>query len=193
MQMACDTFDGGMATVLIRHDSQLKEAMKTARDWCVERGVVNPTCVVAYDLFPDCKVISGSTEALRYIEKNLARFKLAKIQKIPGCGAFHTDLMESVVEPFAKELKRIPIEEPFVDVYSNITGKRYKNADYIQWKLPQQIVNPVKWEQIMHLFYDGIKDAKKPDTFICGPGNALKTILKNVNAIAANTVYKYGE
>lgn len=193
MQTACDEFEGGMATILVRHDSKLKPAMKMAKDWCVERGVHHPTCAVAYDLFPDCKVIAGSTEALRYIELNLAKFKLGKIQKIPAYGASHTGLMESAVEPFVRALKKIPIEEPIIDVYSNVTGKRYMNPSNILRQLPKQIMRPVKWEQIMHVFYDGIKDAKKPDTFICGPGDALRTILKNVNAIAWETAYKYGD
>lgn len=193
MQTACDQFDGGMATVLMPHDSQLKTALRMARDWCVESGVENPTCSVAFDLFPNCQVIAGSTVALRYIEQNMEKFKLGKIQKIPAYGAFHTGLMESAVQPFAEALKKIPIAEPFTEVYSNVTGKRYLYPTHILRQLPKQMTERVKWQQIMHTFYDGIKDAKKPDTFVCGPGDALRTILKNVNAIAWKTAYKYGD
>lgn len=193
MQRACDQFDGGMATVLMPHDAQLKTALEMARDWCVESGVNNPTCDVAYDLFPNCRVIAGSTAALRYLERNMAKFKLGKIRKIPAYGAYHTGLMESAVKPFAEALKRITIAEPYTDVYSNVTGKRYSNPSNILMQLPKQIAKPVKWEQLMHRFYDGIKDAKKPDTFVCGPGDALRAILRNINLVAWKRSYKYGD
>lgn len=193
MQMACDEYDGGMATVLLQPDSELNYAIKMAKEWCIERGVNKPECIIANHLFPHCKVISGSKEALRYIEQNLKKYKLKKIQKIPAYGAFHSSLMESAVEPFARALKRILIEEPIIGVYSNVDGKRYRSPSHILEQLPKQIVRPVKWEQTMHVFYDRDKDVKHPRTFICGPGDALKTILKKVNASAWDTTYKYGD
>lgn len=193
MQKACEEFDGGMATVLLQPDSQLGYALKSAKEWCVERGVDNPECVAANHLFPQCKVISGSKEALRYIEQNLKKFKLKRMKKIPTYGAFHTSLMQSAVEPFAQALKKIHIEDPVIGVYSNVDGKRYRHAGHILRQLPQQIVKPVKWEQTMHIFYDRNKDIKQPRTFICGPGDALRTILRMVNASAWDTSYKYGD
>lgn len=193
MQMASDQYDGGMATVLMHPDSELGYAMKSAKEWCVERGVDNPECVVANHLFPHCKVISGSREALRYIEQNLKKFKLKRIKKIPAYGAFHSSLMMSAVEPFEHALTKFRIADPIIGVYSNVDGKRYRNASHILRQLPQQIVRPVKWEQTMHVFYDRKEDVKQPRTFICGPGDALKTILKMVNAHAWDTSYKYGD
>lgn len=191
--MASDEFDGGMATVLLRPDSQLGYAMKSAKEWCIERGVDNPECVVANHLFPHCKVISGSKEALRYIEQNIEKFKLKKIKKIPAYGAFHSSLMNSAVEPFAQALQKIRIEEPIIGVYSNVNGQRYHSPTHILQQLPQQIVKPVKWEQTMHVFYDRQNDVKYPRTFICGPGDALRTILNKVNVTAHSTSHKYGD
>lgn len=193
MQKACDEYDGGMATVLLQPDSELGYAMKMAKEWCVERGVENPDCVVANYLFPHCKVISGSKEALRYIEQNLKKFKLKKIKKIPTYGAFHSSLMNSAVEPFERALKKILIEEPIIGVYSNVDGKRYRTPTHILKQLPQQIVKPVRWEQTMHIFYDRNKDVSQPRTFICGPGDALRTILRQVNASAWDNAFKYGD
>lgn len=193
MQMACDQYDGGMATVLLHPDSELPYALKMAKEWCIERGVDKPECIVANHLFPHCKVISGSKESLRYIEQNLKKFKLKKIKKIPAYGAFHSCLMESAVEPFARALKHIFIEEPIIGVYSNVDGKRYRNGSHILRQLPEQLVKPVKWEQTMHIFYDRNQDVKQPRTFICGPGDALQTILRMVNANAWDTSYKIGD
>lgn len=179
-----------MATVLLSPGHRLNEAMVKAREWCVERGVDEPDCVVANYLFPDCKVLSGSEEALQYIETNLKKFNIRKMKKIPTSGAFHTRLMSSAVEPFAKELKKIKIEQPVINVFMNATAKRYASPTHILNKLPQQIVRPVKWEQIMHTLYDRNRENNYPRTFVCGPGNALMTILEKCNAQAMNKAFK---
>lgn len=195
MQKASDKNKGGMATILYKNDksSQLKMACEKARAWAFDAGVENPDCVIANHLFPQCKVISGNDEALRYISMNLKTYNLDKMKRIPAYGAFHSALMESAVEPFADTLKKIKIEEPIISVYSNTTAKRYESPSHILKQLPKQIVKPVKWEQTMHVLYElKIKD-KLPETFICGPGTALKTILKQVNAKAAENTKKIGD
>lgn len=195
MQKASDKNKGGMATILYKSDksSQLKLACEKARVWAFDAGVDNPDCVIANHLFPQCKVISGNEEALRYISMNLKTYNLDKMKQIPAYGAFHSALMESAVEPFAQALKKIKIEEPIISVYSNVTAKRYESPTHILKQLPKQIVQPVKWEQTMHVLYElKIKD-KFPETFICGPGTALKTILKQVNAKAAENTVKIGD
>lgn len=190
MQMACDEFDGGMATVLLQPDGDIEYALKIAKQWCVERGVNNPECVVANELFPQCKVIAGSKEALQFIERNLKKLKLARIKKVAVNGAFHSIHMKPVVEPFEQALKKILVGDPVIGVHSNVTGKRYFDTKHIRRQLPQQIVSPVKWEQTMKVLYNR---KKIPYTFICGPGDALKTILKKVNTSAYDKAFTYGD
>lgn len=195
MQMASDSNKGGMATILYKSDknSQLKLACEKARVWAFDAGVKNPDCVIANHLFPQCKVISGNEEALRYISMNLKTFNLDKMKRIPAYGAFHSALMEAAVEPFAEALKAIRIEEPIISVYANTTAKRYESPTHILKQLPKQIVRPVKWEQTMHVLYELKINDKSPTTFVCGPGTALKTILKQVNAKAAENTIKIGD
>lgn len=195
MQAASDKYKGGMATILYKSDknSQLSLACEKAREWCLDAGVENPDCVIANHLFPQCKVISGSEEALRYISQNLKTYNLDKMKRIPAYGAFHSALMNSAVQPFTEALKKILIEEPIISVYANTTARRYESPSHILKQLPKQIVGPVKWEQTMHVLYElKIKD-KYPETFICGPGTALKTILKQVNAKAYENTFKIGD
>lgn len=97
-------------------------------------------------------------------------------------GAFHTNLMESAIEPFSKALKNIKIEEPSISVHSNIDGRVYRNVDQILNKLPKQIIKPVKWEQLLHIIYERPQGEGFPSTFEAAPGNTLTSILKQVNA-----------
>ncbi|XP_031618280.1 probable malonyl-CoA-acyl carrier protein transacylase, mitochondrial [Contarinia nasturtii] len=195
MQLASDKNKGGMATIIFKDDknSKLSLACEKAREWCLDAGVECPECVIANHLFPQCKVISGCEEALRYISLNMKTYNLSKMIRIPAYGAFHSSLMESAVMPFKNILKKIELDEPIISVYSNVTARRYESKGEILKQLPQQIVMPVKWEQIMHVLYELKINNQLPDTFVCGPGMALKTILKQVNAKAFENTIKIGD
>lgn len=184
MQQASEQYPSGMATVIYGPDSQVGKACTAAKEWCLERGVDNPECTVANFLFPHCKVVAGSLEALDFLEKNGKDFKLRRVKRLPVSGGFHTKLMESAVEPFKTALKKIQLEPPMIRVYSNVDGKVYHNTDHITRQLPKQIVKPVKWEQLLHVVYERAQGDDFPRTFELSPGNSLTTILKAVNAKA---------
>lgn len=104
---------------------------------------------------------------------------------MPVSGAFHTKLMEPASHVLKNALKKIPIQSPIISVHSNIDGKLYRNSDHILKYLPQQVYKPVCWEQTMHIIYERNKDQHYPQTFECGPGSSLKSILRMVNARGA--------
>lgn len=184
MQAASDEHPSGMATVFYGPDSELKIACVKAKEWAIERGVENAECMIANYLYPHCKVVAGSLEALNFLEKNVKQYKLRKVKRLPVSGAFHTSVMESAVEPFIEALKKVRVDNPLISVHSNIDGKIYKNADHIKKLLPKQIVRPVKWEQLLHIIYERPQGDNFPRTFEVSPGKTLTTILKQVNARA---------
>lgn len=139
MQLACDIHNGGMATVLYGPDSKLNYACKRAKEWALEKGVEKPECSIANYLFPHCKVVAGSIEALDFLEKNMKEFKLKKVRRLPVSGAFHTVLMEPAVKPFQKALEKSEVHEPAISVHSNVDGKAYKSVEQIRKKLPKQV------------------------------------------------------
>lgn len=139
MQMASNLHEGGMATVICRPDHKLGMALFKAKEWCVDRGVEKPDCGIANYLFPSCKVIAGSKEALHYIEQNLEKYGIRKMKKIPAYGAFHSSLMEPAVLPFIRALRATQIDDPIISVHSNIDGKNYYDAAHIRKRLPQQV------------------------------------------------------
>ena len=187
MQIASDEHPSGMATVIYGPDSKLGEAIVKAKEWCIERGVEDPECSIANYLYPHCKVVAGSNEALNYLEKNVKQFKLRRVRRLPVSGAFHTSIMEPAVQPFIAALKKVDLEKPMINVHSNINGMAYMNAKHIENQLPRQIVKPVKWEQLLHIIYERSQGEKFPKTFEVSPGRSLSTILKQVNAKAWDT------
>lgn len=139
MQKASEENLGGMATLLYGHDSKINEAIQKAKEWAINKGVENADCRIANYLFPDCKVISGSLEALKYIEANLKTYKIKKIRRLPVSGAFHSSLMQSAVQPFSEALRDIFISPPIVDVYSNVYALPFKSPTNIISTLPKQV------------------------------------------------------
>lgn len=189
MQALSDQYPSGMATILYGPGSDLSLACKDAISWCIDRGIEEPECCVSNYLYPHCKIIGGSLEALKYVETNLKKYKLKRFKRLPVSGAFHTKYMTPAVEIFRNALKKIRIEDPLVPVYSNVDGKRYQSASHILKQLPKQIVKPVKWEQTLHILYERGKDEHFPKTYECGPGKGLTLILKQVNAKAWDSAF----
>ena len=63
MQQAAEAVSSGMLTVIVNRRSELKEAMKMSKEYCVKRHQINePICKVANFLFPGCKVLAGHSE-----------------------------------------------------------------------------------------------------------------------------------
>lgn len=189
MQMASEATPSGMATVFYGPDSQLGKACERAVEWCLDKGVEEPECRIANYLYPHCKVVAGNIEALDFLEKHKDQFKLRRVHRLPVSGAFHTNIMQSAVEPFKRALRKIEIENPYIPVHSCIDGRPYKNAEHVLKQLPKQIIKPVKWEQLLHIVYERKQDAHFPKTFECAPGSTLTTILKQVNAKASDTAF----
>ncbi|XP_059620270.1 probable malonyl-CoA-acyl carrier protein transacylase, mitochondrial [Phlebotomus argentipes] len=189
MQLASDAAAGGMATVLYGPDSKVGQACLRAKEWCIERGVENPECLVANYLYPHCKVVAGSEEALKFLETSAKEFGLRRVKRLPVSGAFHSSLMEAAVLPFRRALDKIELSDPLISVHSNVDGKRYRGAEHVRKQLPKQIVRPVRWEQTLHILYERAQGTYFPRTFEVGPGRALTTILKQVNAKAADHAF----
>nr|XP_018903825.1 PREDICTED: probable malonyl-CoA-acyl carrier protein transacylase, mitochondrial [Bemisia tabaci] len=192
MQLASEMAPGGMATIFYGPDHKLGLALSKARDWCAERGIEGPVCSVASYLYPDCKVIAGHEEALRYIEENKALYRIKRVQRLRVSGAFHTDLMKPAIGPFVEALRSAGTSDPFVSVHSNLDGKRYNDAKQVYMQLPKLLYKPIKWEQTLHVLYERPQGSYFPRTFECGPGETLKSILQKVNLLACRNFENIG-
>ncbi|KAK6184743.1 hypothetical protein SNE40_007146 [Patella caerulea] len=185
MQRASEIIPSGMMTVFVGHNSILNFAMLAAREYCSQKlHIRDPVCCIANYLYSDCKVIAGNEEALQFIEDNKQDFNIKRTKRLPVSGAFHTQLMESACEPVVKALKNVEIKKPLFRVHSNVTTKRYHTNSEVVKLLRQQIVKPVKWEQILHTLYSRQQGENFPSTYEVGPGKQMGTLLKVVNSKA---------
>lgn len=181
IQAAAELHKGGMAKIKFGADSRVIEACKMAREWCVKNNIERPECWISKYMYPKYKVLSGSEEALQYLETNYLKFRLRAIKRIANMPACHSVMMDATTEPIRNALKRMDIADPIIRVYSNITCRPYVSARHILNLLPHQLVNPVKWEQTLTNLYARRQGVFYPRTFVCGPNNYLCNVLNRVN------------
>lgn len=187
MQVASQKTPQGMLSVHCSPKAQLPQLLKDAEAWAQDTGVSDPVCRISIYLCTENKIIAGNEEALKYVEKNAKNMGLYKLQRLPVSGAFHTPLMEPALKKFYEALSAIQLEQPRTTVYSNFTGRPYPNVERIKKLLLKQIISPVKWEQSMQKIYSRSSSTQFPRSFDVGSSGRMKTILKLINAKAANS------
>lgn len=154
MQMAYERYDGGTAIVKTGPAAKLQTAIAHAKEYCKnEKGIEQPECTIASYLYPSYKIISGHTEALNYLKNNCNKYGLIKVKKQRLPGAWHSNLLTSVVEPFTEALRTINVEDPIIAVHSNIDGKRYFNAEHVLKNLPRQVRGTIFLSQFQCIYY----------------------------------------
>lgn len=187
MQRASDLVPSGMLSVIGKPQAQYKYACLQAKEHCRSLGMDEPVCSVANYLFPDARVIAGNKEALDFLQKNSRKLHFLRTKTLPVSGAFHTELMESAVEPLRKVLCEVEVRRPEISVYSNVDGKRYMNESHVRRQLVKQLVSPVKWEQSLHEIFERTQGQTFPHTYEVGPGKQLGATLQKCNRKAFKT------
>ncbi|KAL2715553.1 hypothetical protein V1478_015251 [Vespula squamosa] len=187
MQVASDKISQGMLSVYCPPQVKLSKVLQDATAWARDLGVPDPICKVSVFLYTQSKIIAGNEEALQYIEKNANVIGLQRLKRLPVSGAFHTPLMQPAIQKFYEILRDMTLEEPRTKVYSNYTGRPYRNTKTIKGLLVKQIISPVKWEQCIQRIYKRPEGTPFPRTFDVGSGGRMKTILKLINAKAADS------
>lgn len=125
---------------------------------------------------PGQVVVSGAISAC---ERALqaAEAKGFKATALKVAGAFHSPLMQSAADRMAAELAKVAMQPAGTVVYSNVTAEPHGEADSIRKLLVEQIVRPVRWEQIM------VKLAAQTGArFVeLAPGRTLAGLAKRIN------------
>ena len=185
MQRACNIVESKMITAIGNARTQFKLACLEARQHCAdELGMENVVCNISAYLCPNTVTIAGHDEAVEYVCDHAQKFNIRKILPIPVSGAFHTDLMTLATADLKESLKAANFQEPLIQLYCNVTGKKYKNATEIRTLLPKQVTKPVKWEQIISHLVSRPVGTNMPNIYEVGPGKQLGSLLQKCNGKA---------
>ncbi|MEM8867590.1 MAG: ACP S-malonyltransferase [Verrucomicrobiota bacterium] len=166
MQLACDSTQGGMASVI---GGTPEAVARLCEEFDIQ--IANLNC-------PGQIVVSGEkAKVLLAVENSKDRgFKLVKPLNVAG--AYHSRLMESARDAFAQFIKSFDFNEPTVPVYTNVTGGRVSEPEAIKQSLVQQIVSSVRFEDCLR---NAASENGLGDFFECGPGKVLSGLARRTD------------
>lgn len=116
-------------------------------------------------------VVSGSTPAIDSLEQQLASQNV-KCRRLHTSHAFHSQMMEPILQPFAEGVKKLSLNPPDVPYLSTLTGT---------WITPDQATAPSYWASHLRscvLFDEALQKLFTQPDFILlevGPGRTLST------------------
>ncbi len=122
-------------------------------------------------------VISGAAQALEEANK-LTRTKGARAIPLKVSGAFHSALMEPIVDEFSKIVSSFKFHLPTVPIISNVTAQPLTNVDSIKEELVKQLRNCIQWQRsVEYIMHNGVT------TFYeIGPGRVLSGLIRRINS-----------
>ena len=141
MQAACDQQTSGMLTLIGLEEAKVEQLCIRCRKALPDSEI----CIANY-LFPKGYVISGNKDAITKVREFVAGENGVTIKEVATSGAFHSDLMASAIPRLREGLAKVDISLPRMLVYSNVTGRPYKDTEEIKTLLAEQIVRPVLWK-----------------------------------------------
>ena len=123
-------------------------------------------------------VVGGEFEALDRFEEKCKEAKIKRFMRLNVEGPFHTQILNQAAQDFADNyLSKVDFKEPCMDVYTNLSGKNYRQVDSIVENLKDQMCSPVRFiDCVENMIADGCQ------AFIeIGPGKSLSGFVKKIN------------
>jgi len=119
-------------------------------------------------------VVSGPTEAVEALQNQLAS-QGVECRLLHTSHAFHSQMMEPILEPFTERVKQVSLKPPQIPYLSNVTGT---------WITAEQATDSNYW--VKHLrqtvrFAEGLQELLKEPAQILlevGPGKTLSTLAR---------------
>ncbi len=140
----------------------------------VERLLPAPLAIAAYN-GPNLCVVAGPDEPLKQFQASLEERGVV-CKALQTSHAFHSPMMDEVVEPFHQLLRNKQLSAPTIPIMSTVTG---------QWLTDDQATDPMYWANHLRLpvrFADAIKSlwSQAPETVLLelGPRRTLATLAR---------------
>lgn len=165
MQETVPEGEGKMAALIGMSISDIEKLINDLKD----EGIIeaaNYNC-------PGQIVITGEKDTIEKAVKMAKKYGAKKAVLLPVSAPFHSSLLKPAGEKLEKDLEKVSVESPEVDVISNVTAD-YVEDNNIKDLLVKQVYRSVYWEQsIEKMLNDGVTN------FIeIGPGKSLSAFIK---------------
>lgn len=155
----------------------MKTGLETIQD-LVDQAKEDEVLAVCNLNSPGQIVVGGEFAALDRFEEKCKEAKIKRFMRLNVEGPFHTQILNQAAKEFADNyLSKIDYREPSMDVYTNLSGKNYRQVDSIVDNLKDQMCSPVRFiDCVENMIADGCQ------VFIeIGPGKSLSGFVKKIN------------
>lgn len=155
----------------------MKTGLETIQD-LVDQAKEDEVLAVCNLNSPGQIVVGGEFAALDRFEEKCKEAKIKRYMRLNVEGPFHTQILNQAAKEFADNyLSNIDYREPSMDVYTNLSGKNYRQVDSIVDNLKDQMCSPVRFiDCVENMIADGCQ------LFIeIGPGKSLSGFVKKIN------------
>ena len=155
----------------------MKTGLETIQD-LVDQAKEDDVLAVCNLNSPGQIVVGGEFAALDRFEEKCKEAKIKRYMRLNVEGPFHTQILNQAAKEFADNyLSKIDYREPSMDVYTNLSGKNYRQVDSIVDNLKDQMCSPVRFiDCVENMIADGCQ------VFIeIGPGGSLSGFVKKIN------------
>jgi len=148
MHQASLEIKGGMAAVIGLTPDTVEQIIRDKKNQINEHSSSTPILTVANYNAVDQTVISGSSDEMNDLKSDF-REASGRLVRLNVSGAWHSHAMESALIPWKEFLTTITFNKPVCDVYLNATGERAGSVETIKTALIDQMIQPVRWSDIM--------------------------------------------
>ena len=155
----------------------MKTGLETIQD-LVDQARQDEVLAVCNLNSPGQIVVGGEFAALDRFEEKCKEAKIKRYMRLNVEGPFHTQILNQAAQDFADNyLSKVDFKEPSMDVYTNLSGKNYRQVDSIVDNLKDQMCSPVRFiDCVENMIADGCQ------VFIeIGPGKSLSGFVKKIN------------
>ena len=148
-------------------------AVNLAEDEAQELARGRRVSLAAVDAAEQC-VLAGGERAISELARELNERGIAH-HRLPASHAFHSEMLEPIIEPFVEEVKKVRLSAPQIPFISNTSGK---------WISTAQAIDPYYWgRQLIQTvrFADGLNVLLRQSARILlevSPGETLSTLAR---------------
>jgi len=126
---------------------------------------------------PGQVVVSGEVAGVERAMELAKQAGARRAIRLPVSGAFHSPLMQTAWQAFGQALANVPMQDPTVPVYANVTAEFTTEVDDARHLLLEQLTSPVRWTQLVEQIIHDIPGALFVEM---GPGSVLAGLMKKI-------------
>lgn len=126
---------------------------------------------------PGQLVISGAVDKLRKAEELAKQRGARRLIPLNVSGAFHSTLMDPVIEEFGRVLEGFDFQTPRTPIVSNVTARPLTNGKAFREELLSQLRRCIQWQaSVEYMTRQGVTTY-----YEIGPGTVLSGLIKRIS------------